>query len=87
LLADQPAWVADALRPRAAAGGSGIEIGLGWHHAKINDRAVVWHNGGTAGSSSFLAMVPEEQLALAVLANGGGGVVDQLARGLLASGR
>ncbi|NGX17599.1 serine hydrolase domain-containing protein [Wenzhouxiangella sp. XN24] len=87
LLADEPGWVSDALRPRGAAGAPDIEIGLGWHHAKIDDRNVVWHNGGTAGSSSFLAMVPEEQLALAVLANGGGGVVDQLARGLLASGR
>ncbi len=87
LLADEPAWVSDALRPRAPAGAPGMEIGLAWHHAKINDRAVVWHNGGTAGSSSFLGIVPDEQLALAVLANGGGGVVDQLARGLLASGR
>lgn len=87
MLADGPAWVADALRPRAAAGGAGMEIGLAWHHAEVGDRAVVWHNGGTAGSSSFLAIVPEEKLALVVLANGGGGVVDDLARGLLASGR
>jgi len=87
MLAGEPAWVAEALRPRAEAGAPGREIGFAWHHATINDRAVVWHNGGTAGSSSFLAIVPEEQLALAVLANGGGGVVDQLARGLLASGR
>lgn len=87
MLADGPAWVADALRPRAPAGAADMEIGLAWHHARVGDRAVVWHNGGTAGGSSFLAIVPEEKLALVVLANGGGGVVDDLARGLLASGR
>ena len=62
-------------------------MGLAWHYAQIGDREVIWHNGGTAGSSGHLAVVPAEGLVVVVLANGGGGVVDGLARALLASGR
>jgi CubicO group peptidase (beta-lactamase class C family) len=82
LVTGKPAWVTDALKPRTADGG-----GLAWHQATIADRTVTWHNGGTAGSSSFLAVVPDEGLALVVLANAGGGVADGLARALLSHGR
>ena len=82
LVAAEPDWVAAALAPRAADG-----AGLAWHQASIADRTVTWHNGGTAGSSSFLAIVPSEDLALVVLVNAGGGVADGLARALLAHGR
>lgn len=87
LLGREPAWVADALRKRDAPGHPGGGMGLAWHYAQIGDREVIWHNGGTAGSSSHLAVVPAEGLVVVVLANGGGGVVDGLARALLASGR
>lgn len=87
LLLAEPAWVATALERRELAGHPGAGMGLGWHHANVGDREIVWHNGGTAGCSSFLAVVPAEGLVVTVLANGGGGVVDGLARGLLASGR
>lgn len=87
LLEADPPWVAEALRPREADGHAGGGMGLGWHHARVGDRQIIWHNGGTAGSSSFLAIVPAEGLAVAVLANSGGGVVDGVARDLLASGR
>jgi CubicO group peptidase (beta-lactamase class C family) len=87
LLRDEPAWVADALRRRDIVGHPGGGVGLAWHVAQIGDREVIWHNGGTAGSSSHLAVVPAEGLVVAVLANGGGGVVDGVARALVASGR
>jgi CubicO group peptidase (beta-lactamase class C family) len=82
LVAGEPDWVLTALRPR-----DGDGTGLAWHQADIADRTVTWHNGGTAGSSSFLAVVPAEGIALVVLANSGGGVADGLARALLAHGR
>ncbi len=82
LVAGEPAWVAAALMPRAEDG-----VGLAWHQAGIADRLVTWHNGGTAGSSSFLAVVSAEGIALVVLANAGGGVADGLAQALLAYGR
>lgn len=82
LVGGKPAWVTAALAPR---GGDGT--GLAWHQAAIADRMVTWHNGGTAGSSSFLAVVPDEGVALVVLANAGGGVADGLARTLLGHGR
>lgn len=87
LLQAEPDWVAAALQRRDLAGHPGTGTGLGWHHALAGDREFIWHNGGTAGSSSFLAIVPAEGLVVAVLANGGGGIADGLARGLLASGR
>lgn len=86
LLRGEPAWIADALRKRDVAGHPG-GVGQAWHFAQIGDREVIWHNGGTAGSSSHLAVVPAEGLVVAVLANGGGGVADGLARALVASGR
>lgn len=87
LLRGEPAWIADALRKREVAGHPGGGMGLAWHFAQIGDREVIWHNGGTAGGSSHLAVVPAEGLVVAVLANGGAGVVDGLARALVASGR
>lgn len=80
LLAAEPAWVGEALRVRASEGGP--DVGLAWMHGRAGDRAIIWHNGGTAGFSSFLAIVPDENLALVVLANGAGGV-DTLAMELL----
>jgi len=82
LVAGKPAWVTAALEPRAGRG-----VGLAWHQASIADRTVTWHNGATAGSSSFLAVVPVEGIALVVLVNAGGGVADGLARALLSHGR
>ncbi len=87
LLQAEPDWVGAALEPRPLPGHPGTGMGLGWHHAELGARRIVWHNGGTAGSSSFLAVVPAEGLVVAVLANGGGGIADGLARELLVSGR
>ena len=87
LLESEPGWVAAALQRVELPGHPERGMGLGWHHGVVGDREIIWHNGGTAGSSSFLGIVPSEGLVVAVLANGGGGIVDGLARSLLASGR
>ena len=86
LLAAEPEWVEQALKPRAGLSGRGVgSIGLGWHHGQAGSRRFVWHNGGTAGFASFLAIIPAEGLAVVVLANGAGSV-DALATSILSGG-
>lgn len=86
LLEAEQEWVPLALEARTD-NEPGSGLGLAWHHVKVADRVVTWHNGGTAGGSSFVAMVPAEGVALVVLANAGGAVADGLARALLEYGR
>jgi CubicO group peptidase (beta-lactamase class C family) len=35
----------------------------------VGDIIYYWHNGGTAGSSSFVALAPDKRTALVVLSN------------------
>ncbi len=51
--------------PRAAKEGG--RVALGWHLAP--DGHTLWHNGGTGGYRSFIAVDPEAEIALVVLAN------------------
>jgi CubicO group peptidase (beta-lactamase class C family) len=80
---DAPDWVRDAQRPRidldAAKGRRGA---LGWAISRIGAREVWWHNGGTGGFRTHLAIVPAERIALVVLTNAVGDA-DALARRLL----
>ncbi|MFD2743556.1 MULTISPECIES: serine hydrolase [Sphingobacterium] len=46
-----------------------MDIGLGWHTDLLEDQNLFWHNGGTAGSSSFMAIIPDERSAVIVLSN------------------
>src|SRR5690554_2008301 len=47
-----------------------MKIGLGWHILKSeNDKDLHWHNGGTGGYSSSMAINVEEETAVIVLAN------------------
>jgi CubicO group peptidase (beta-lactamase class C family) len=65
----------------AAAGG---EIALGWHINSVNKRALVWHNGGTGGYRSFLAVDPVTRTGVVVLSNTTTGAgVDDIGRHLL----
>lgn len=82
LLAADPPWIADALRARRPADDPARRVGLGWQHWRIGGRDLIWHNGGTGGFRSFLAVVPDEDLVLVVLAAGTGDV-DGLALALL----
>jgi len=45
------------------------DLGLAWHINIENFQEIFWHNGGTFGSSSFLAFIPEKNIAVVVLAN------------------
>ncbi|MFD2874006.1 serine hydrolase domain-containing protein [Mucilaginibacter ximonensis] len=47
------------------------QVGLGWHIIKVNGVSYLFHNGGTEGSSSFLAYNIEKKLAVILLSNAG----------------
>lgn len=68
----------------------GGRIGLGWHEDRLSGALfgiprIVWHNGGTGGFSSYLAVAPDNGFAVAVLANKGdvNGTVDRLGMDIL----
>lgn len=53
-----------AIREPQAAG----DTALGWHiHEAADDDPVFWHNGGTGGYASFLALRPAAQTGLVIL--------------------
>ncbi|MBS1572236.1 MAG: beta-lactamase family protein, partial [Bacteroidetes bacterium] len=47
-----------------------MKIGLGWHILKSKtDKDIIWHNGGTGGYSSSMAIVEDEKIAVIILSN------------------
>jgi CubicO group peptidase (beta-lactamase class C family) len=46
-----------------------IPVGLGWHYGRDKEHPIIWHNGGTGGSSSFMAFSKGKQYAIIVLSN------------------
>ncbi|WP_306350902.1 serine hydrolase [Flavobacterium sp. '19STA2R22 D10 B1'] len=47
-----------------------MKIGLGWHILKLEkDKELFWHNGGTGGYSSSMAVNVEEKTAIIILSN------------------
>jgi CubicO group peptidase (beta-lactamase class C family) len=48
-----------------------VKIGLAWHIITVNNVDYVFHNGGTYGSSSFLAFNTEKNISIVVLSNCG----------------
>ena len=73
----------DALRPGGAGGhgaghvGPGAarglvsngRIGLAWQTSEVDGRVITWHNGGTAGTRTMLAIDRERGQAVVVLGN------------------
>jgi CubicO group peptidase (beta-lactamase class C family) len=45
--------------------------GLGWHFSELSGRSILWHNGGTGGFSSMLALDSEAGCAVAAVATSG----------------
>ena len=65
--------VALALTPRS--GTKLLKVGLGWLYSPAHRGARMWwHNGGTHGSRSFTAFIPETGQAVAGVTNGPRGV-------------
>ena len=46
-----------------------VQVALGWHTIIINDIGFYFHDGGTYGSSSFIAFNPRENIAIVILSN------------------
>lgn len=47
-----------------------MQIGLGWHILKSkNEREIIWHNGGTGGYRSSMAINVEDKTAVIILSN------------------
>jgi CubicO group peptidase (beta-lactamase class C family) len=46
-----------------------VKIGLAWHIIKVSGMEYYFHNGGTNGSSSFLAFNSDKDIAIVVLSN------------------
>jgi serine-type D-Ala-D-Ala carboxypeptidase/endopeptidase len=78
-----PDAIREAMRSRAPAGGPTVSIGLGWIRLEAGGDTIVWHNGGTGGSRSFLGVVPAAGTAVVLLTNSGGNGSDDLALHLL----
>ncbi len=67
-----------ALRPRRDADTPRWKIGLGWHIGPLrrDGPTVVWHNGVTYGSRSFVGFIPDARIGVVVLSNTGHSVDD-----------
>lgn len=46
-----------------------LSIGLGWHISKEDDGELIWHNGGTGGYSSCMALDVEHKKGVILLSN------------------
>ena len=46
-----------------------MRIGLAWQILRPFGRPIVWHNGGTGGYRSLIALDPENQRGVVVLSN------------------
>lgn len=58
------------------------KVALGWHVITTDNQRIYWHNGGTYGSSSYLAFQPDKQIAVVILSNAAASV-DQIALNIL----
>lgn len=68
----KPKALVIAQQPRAKAN-RWVQLGLGWHLSPLRatPHTVLWHNGVTAGSTSYLGLLPELEAAIVVLSNSG----------------
>ncbi len=57
--------------PSGGVGPSASHWGLGWELSEWDGTRVIGHDGGTIGQVSFLRVVPEAGVAIALLTNGG----------------
>ena len=63
--------MANMLKVRRPTGAQGLEIALGWHVLTAHGKEIVWHNGGTAGSRTFIGYDQKARVGVVVLSNAG----------------
>jgi serine-type D-Ala-D-Ala carboxypeptidase/endopeptidase len=61
--------MASMLKERRPTGQPGVEVALGWHISKRNDKEIVWHNGGTGGYRAYVGFDPEMRIGVVALSN------------------
>lgn len=61
----------------------GSGYGLGWDISKLDGHRLIGHNGGQAGTSTSLKLVPDRQLAVAVMTNLEGAKLDEFVEAIL----
>ncbi|WP_143111511.1 serine hydrolase domain-containing protein [Arthrobacter sp. ov118] len=68
----KPEALITAQQPRAKAN-RWVQVRLGWHLSPLRGtpHTVLCHNGATAGSTSYLGLLPELEAAVVVLSNAG----------------
>lgn len=49
--------------------GANPKVGLGWHLLPMNDKEIIWHNGGTGGYRSYIGFIKGENKGVVVLSN------------------
>lgn len=59
-----------------------MSVGMGWHKMEVAGMDCYWHNGGTGGSSSYIAFVPDKNIAVVVLSNAAE-KVDEIAENII----
>ncbi len=78
--------MAMAARPYRKSGLPDNDMGLGWVIMKKGKFDIIWHNGGTGGFSSFVAINKANNITLVVLSNTSAatsGVVDDIAGSIM----
>jgi len=74
----------DEMQRPTADMGSGQGYGIGWITENRGRRRLVQHTGGMGGVATILAMLPEERIVIAALANSSSGLPRQLAEEIIA---
>jgi serine beta-lactamase-like protein LACTB len=65
--------------------GKETNYGLGWRIGKLDDMKSVSHGGGQAGTSTYLLLIPEKNIAVSVMCNLQGASVEKLAEKICAA--
>ena len=60
-----------------------MSIGLNWLIRNVGDEKILWHDGGTAGFTTFIGFDPDRQIGVVVLANMGQAAVGDIGLHLL----
>lgn len=63
-------------------GASSESLGIGWHISSENALDIIWHNGGSGGSTSYVGFLPNQRVGVIVLSNSSSSV-DEIGRPLL----
>ena len=61
--------MADMIKVRRPTQFVELKAAIGWHIATLHGIEIIWHNGQTAGSRSFIGFAPKSRTGVVVLSN------------------